>query len=236
MSAHLKWGEIHPRTLLAQLDKTKAHDVYRKEIAWREFYADVLFHNPHTEKGYYSAIFEKMQYDKPGKNYQAWCEGRTGFPFVDAAMRQLLREGYMHNRARMVVASFLTKDLGIDWRVGARHFLEWLTDGDLARGFYVEPTVVSVPAGHRLYRDELFAPLTAVCPVDSLDEALRLANMRYEAGYSGFLEVLDAQRTLNLTQLAWIRNRQSLLSANVDLMKALGGGWYTDNTTPTASR
>ncbi len=132
MSAHLKWGEIHPRTLLADLNKTKAHDVYRKEIAWREFYADVLFHNPHTEKGYYSAIFEKMEYDKPGEKYRAWCEGRTGFPFVDAAMRQLVKEGWMHNRTRMVVASFLVKDLHLEWQYGEKFFREHLVDFDLA--------------------------------------------------------------------------------------------------------
>ena len=132
MSAHLKWGEIHPRTLLAGLNQTKAHDVYRKEIAWREFYADVLFHNPQTEKGYYSSIFEKMRYDKPGAKYQAWCEGKTGYPFVDAAMRQLVKEGWMHNRTRMVVASFLVKDLHLEWQLGEKFFREHLVDFDLA--------------------------------------------------------------------------------------------------------
>lgn len=132
MSAHLKWGEIHPRTLLATLNKTKAHEVFRKEIAWREFYADVLFHNPHTEKGYYSEIFTKMRYDKPGEKYKAWCEGKTGYPFVDAAMRQLVTEGWMHNRTRMVVASFLVKDLHLEWQLGEKFFREHLIDFDLA--------------------------------------------------------------------------------------------------------
>jgi len=132
MSAHLKWGEVHPRTLLLQLNQTKAHEVYRKEIAWREFYADVLFHNPHTDWDYYAGQFSKMKYDEPGEKFKAWCEGKTGFPFVDAAMRQLLIEGWMHNRTRMVVASFLVKDLHIEWQHGAKHFMEHLIDFDMA--------------------------------------------------------------------------------------------------------
>jgi deoxyribodipyrimidine photo-lyase len=132
MSAHLTWGEIHPRTLLAPLGESKAHDVFRKEIAWREFYADVLFHNPHTETDYYAPQFAGMRYDKPGEKFKAWCEGKTGFPFVDAAMRQLLTEGWMHNRTRMVVASFLVKDLHLEWQLGERFFREHLVDYDVA--------------------------------------------------------------------------------------------------------
>ncbi len=132
LSAHLKWGEIHPRTLLADLNKTKAHTVFQKEIAWREFYADVLFHNPHTESDYYADKFKEMRYDKPGKAFKAWCEGKTGYPFVDAAMRQLVKEGWMHNRTRMVVASFLVKDLHIEWQHGADFFMEHLVDFDVA--------------------------------------------------------------------------------------------------------
>jgi len=122
MSAHLKWGEIHPRTLLAPLGDSKAHDVYRKEIAWREFYADVLFNNPTTETDYYAPQFAKMRYDKPGEKFKAWCEG----------MRQLINEGWMHNRTRMVVASFLVKDLHLEWQLGERFFREHLIDYDVA--------------------------------------------------------------------------------------------------------
>ena len=132
MSPHLRWGEIHPRTMLAVLGSKKGHEVYRKEIAWREFYADVLFHNPHTSREYYDIKYKKMRYDKPGKKFEAWCEGKTGFPFVDAAMRQLVREGWMHNRTRMVVASFLVKDLHIEWRYGADIFMKYLIDNDVA--------------------------------------------------------------------------------------------------------
>ena len=132
LSPHLRWGEIHPRTLLANLGNSEAEQTFRKEIAWREFYADVLHHNPHTSRDYYTPRFATMAYDPPGENFAAWCEGRTGFPFVDAAMRQLLREGWMHNRARMVVASFLVKDLHIEWQHGANFFMKYLIDNDVA--------------------------------------------------------------------------------------------------------
>jgi deoxyribodipyrimidine photo-lyase len=132
LSAHLRWGEIHPRTLLAKLGDSKAHDVFRKEIAWREFYADVLHHNPHTTWDYYAPRFKEMRYDEPDSKFKAWCEGKTGYPFVDAAMRQLVQTGWMHNRTRMVVASFLVKDLHLEWQHGARFFGEHLIDFDVA--------------------------------------------------------------------------------------------------------
>ena len=132
LSPHLRWGEIHPRTILAGLSNTQAHQVFRKEIAWREFYADVLHHHPHTSRDYYLSHFAKMQYDPPGEEFQAWCDGRTGYPFVDAAMRQLVKEGWMHNRGRMVVASFLVKDLHIEWQHGANFFMKYLIDSDVA--------------------------------------------------------------------------------------------------------
>jgi deoxyribodipyrimidine photo-lyase len=132
MSTYLKFGEIHPRTLLAGLGESAAHDTFRKEIAWREFYADVLFNNPHTDTDYYAPQFKAMRYDKPGKQFKAWCEGKTGYPFVDAAMRQLALEGWMHNRTRMVVASFLVKDLHLEWQLGERFFADCLVDYDVA--------------------------------------------------------------------------------------------------------
>jgi deoxyribodipyrimidine photo-lyase len=132
MSTYLKFGEIHPRTLLKGLGEDKAHDTFRKEIAWREFYADVLFNNPMTDREYYAPRFAEMRYDKPGAQFKAWCEGTTGYPFVDAAMRQLIKEGWMHNRTRMVVASFLVKDLHLEWQLGERFFAEHLVDYDVA--------------------------------------------------------------------------------------------------------
>ena len=132
MSTYLKFGEIHPRTLLVNLGESKAHDTFRKEIAWREFYADVLFNNPNTDTEYYAPKFKEMRYDKPGKQFEAWRAGKTGYPFVDAAMRQLVAEGWMHNRTRMVVASFLVKDLHLEWQLGERFFAQHLVDYDVA--------------------------------------------------------------------------------------------------------
>jgi deoxyribodipyrimidine photo-lyase len=132
LSTYLKFGEIHPRTLLADLGESKAHDTFRKEIAWREFYADVLCNNPTTDTEYYAPRFKEMRYDKPEKQFEAWCTGKTGYPFVDAAMRQLVQEGWMHNRTRMVVASFLVKDLHLEWQLGERFFAQHLVDYDVA--------------------------------------------------------------------------------------------------------
>lgn len=134
MSVHLKYGEVHPRQLLADLSGRtgKGASTYRTELAWRDFYADVLHARPDSAREYYKPEFAKMPYDRPGKQLEAWAEGRTGYPIVDAGMRQLRATGWMHNRVRMIVASFLVKDLHVEWQHGARHFLHWLVDGDLA--------------------------------------------------------------------------------------------------------
>ena len=134
MSVHLKWGEIHPRTMLADLGGRRGDGpaAYRRELAFREFYADVLFAHPESAREYLRRELAQMAYDDPRDHLDAWREGRTGYPIVDAGMRQLRGSGWMHNRVRMIVASFLVKDLHVDWRHGARHFLHWLVDGDLA--------------------------------------------------------------------------------------------------------
>jgi len=146
LSAHLKYGEIHPRTMLADLAALagdgrrtagSSADTYRSELAWREFYADVLWHHPRTAREYHRQEYAGMRYDDVTSGegaalLQAWQQGRTGFPMVDAGMRQLQAEGWMHNRLRMVTASFLVKDLHVEWQHGARWFLRWLRDGDLA--------------------------------------------------------------------------------------------------------
>jgi deoxyribodipyrimidine photo-lyase len=134
LSHHLKWGEIHPRTILADQGGRRGDGptTYRSELAWREFYADVLWHHPASARAYYRDEYARMAYDSPDHLVDAWREGRTGYPFVDAGMRQLRTEGWMHNRVRMVVASFLVKDLHVEWQHGARHFMRWLRDADLA--------------------------------------------------------------------------------------------------------
>ncbi len=135
LSHALAFGEIHPRTLLAELAEVPGHDVFRKEIAWREFYADVLWHNPQTTTEYYEPRFAQMRYDegeRADERLAAWQQGKTGYPMVDAGMRQLLATGWMHNRVRMIVASFLVKDLHIEWQHGASWFERHLSDFDPA--------------------------------------------------------------------------------------------------------
>jgi deoxyribodipyrimidine photo-lyase len=135
LSHALAHGEIHPRTLLSDLRDTPGHNVFRKEIAWREFYADVLFRNPHTLNDYYVPRFSQMRYDtgkQAEQKLERWKQGTTGFPMVDAGMRQLANEGWMHNRVRMIVASFLVKDLHLEWQVGAEWFENCLSDFDPA--------------------------------------------------------------------------------------------------------
>lgn len=140
LSVHLKYGEIHPRTILAELadHPAAAGEGARRfvtELAWREFYADVLWHRPRSAWRDLRDSLEGMHYDRGPEVeelVEAWRRGRTGYPFVDAGMRQLLAEGWMHNRVRMVTASFLVKDLHVWWPVGARHFLDRLVDGDIA--------------------------------------------------------------------------------------------------------
>ncbi len=137
LSPYLRWGAIHPRTMLADLagKRSEGAQALRSELCWREFHADVLWNRPETARQNYDRRFDGMRYDT-GKTaremFALWCEGRTGYPIVDAGMRQLLAEGWMHNRVRMIVASFLVKDLHLPWWWGARHFMKHLVDGDLA--------------------------------------------------------------------------------------------------------
>ncbi|ONI78658.1 deoxyribodipyrimidine photolyase [Actinosynnema sp. ALI-1.44] len=128
MSPYLRWGCVHPRTLLDDLTPGP----YRNELVWREFYADVLWHKPDSARRNLDRRFDKIELDDDRDAFDAWCQGVTGFPIVDAGMRQLLELGWMHNRVRMIVASFLVKDLHLPWWWGARHFMKHLVDGDLA--------------------------------------------------------------------------------------------------------
>ena len=136
LSAALRWGTVHPRTLLADLQPGEpGHDTFASELAWREFYADVLFRRPETAWQNLDRRMDAMPVDDDAaaeRRFGRWAAGRTGYPFVDAGMRQLLGTGWMHNRVRMVVASFLVKDLHLPWQWGARHFMRHLADGDLA--------------------------------------------------------------------------------------------------------
>ncbi|MBN9100831.1 MULTISPECIES: deoxyribodipyrimidine photo-lyase [unclassified Pseudonocardia] len=137
MSPYLKYGLIHPRTMLADLasKRSESAQTYTTEIAWREFYADILFQRPDSARENYDRSFDALPLASGAAArvaFDAWCEGRTGFPIVDAGMRQLREQAWMHNRVRMIVASFLVKDLHLPWWWGARHFMRLLVDGDLA--------------------------------------------------------------------------------------------------------
>ncbi len=137
MSVYLKYGNIHPRTMLEDLSKIKSQGAaeYRKQLGWRDFYADILFQRPDSARENYDKKYDKIELDTSDHAYElfdAWKHGRTGFPMVDAGMRQLNTEKWMHNRVRMIVASFLVKDLHLPWWWGARYFMQHLVDGDLA--------------------------------------------------------------------------------------------------------
>lgn len=130
LSPYLKVGAIHPRTLLAGLGGDPGHERFRTELAWREFYADVLFRTPAS--AWQDLRQLNIDYDESAESFKAWAQGRTGFPIIDAGMRQLAATGWMHNRVRMITASFFVKDLHLWWPQGARFFLDALIDGDLA--------------------------------------------------------------------------------------------------------
>ncbi|MEE2852057.1 MAG: deoxyribodipyrimidine photo-lyase [Actinomycetota bacterium] len=136
MSAHLKFGAIHPRTLVAGLDlRGDGAQAFLRELAFRDFYADVLHHWPASSWRNWNSDFDGIQTDtgaEAKRRFEAWKAGETGFPFVDAGMRQLRDTGFMHNRVRMIVASFLVKDLHLPWQWGAEWFLDQLVDGDMA--------------------------------------------------------------------------------------------------------
>jgi deoxyribodipyrimidine photo-lyase len=102
------------------------------ELIWREFYVSILHHFPEVRQGNFRAEYDHLRWENDEGAFDAWCRGQTGYPVVDAAMRQLVQTGWMHNRGRMIVASFLVKDLLIDWRWGERHFMQHLVDGDPA--------------------------------------------------------------------------------------------------------
>lgn len=136
MSAYLHFGNIHPRTLAADLtSKADGPAAYLRELAFRDFYATVLAEWPRSVWWNFNSDFDAIEVDEDKEakaHFEAWKDGRTGFPIVDAGMRQLRESGFMHNRVRMITASFLVKDLHLPWQWGARWFLEQLLDGDMA--------------------------------------------------------------------------------------------------------
>lgn len=137
LSPYFKNGTITGSQVISELelDKPKLSDgeeKYLKEIIWREFYYHILWHFPQVETTAFLEKFRNLKWENNEKYFEAWKKGLTGYPIVDAGMRQLAETGWMHNRVRMIVASFLTKDLLIDWKWGEKYFMEMLLDGDLA--------------------------------------------------------------------------------------------------------
>jgi deoxyribodipyrimidine photo-lyase len=132
LSPYLHFGCLSPLEVLRVVahHQGEGPDAFVRQLCWRDFYAQILADRPDAAWSDYVDRGDRWRDDPEAE--RAWKEGRTGYPVVDAAMRQLQAEGFVHNRARMVVASFLTKDLALDWRIGARHFLDLLVDGDLA--------------------------------------------------------------------------------------------------------
>ena len=129
MSLHLRFGTISIRELAR---KAQQNEKYFNELIWRDFYQMIIFHFPNSATDAFKEKYDQIPWINNKEHFQAWCEGKTGYPIVDAGMRELKETGFMHNRIRMVVASFLTKHLLIDWRWGEAYFAEKLLDYELA--------------------------------------------------------------------------------------------------------
>jgi deoxyribodipyrimidine photo-lyase len=142
LSPYLRFGMLSARQALAaakQAEQMARGELARRgvetwinELIWREFYVAILFHFPFVRQEAFRPALRGIPWINDPEDFAAWSEGRTGYPVVDAAMRQLVQTGWMHNRARMITASFLTKDLLVDWRWGERYFMQHLVDGDPA--------------------------------------------------------------------------------------------------------
>ena len=133
LSPYLHFGCLSPREIESRLPRGKGPDAFRRQLCWRDFHHHVLLNFPGNAHHEFQERYRgELSWNDDEEALRAWCDGRTGYPLVDAGMRQLRREGWMHNRARLVVGSFLTKDLGIDWRAGERWFMRLLIDGDQA--------------------------------------------------------------------------------------------------------
>lgn len=130
LGIHFRFGTLSVREKAAAA--AVLNETYLSELIWRDFYAMILYHFPHVEKEAFRREYDQIEWENDEKKFKAWCDGKTGYPMVDAGMRELKTTGYMHNRVRMVTASFLTKHLLIDWRWGESWFAQHLLDFDLA--------------------------------------------------------------------------------------------------------
>ena len=130
LGLHLRFGTISIRLLAQKAFET--NETFLNELIWRDFYMQILWHFPQVKEHAFKPAYDKIKWRNDEKEFAAWCKGQTGYPIVDAGMRELNTTGFMHNRVRMIVASFLTKHLLIDWRWGAAYFAEKLLDFDLS--------------------------------------------------------------------------------------------------------
>ncbi len=130
LSVHLRFGTVSIRALAKQA--LVLNETWLNELIWRDFYMTILYHFPHAAKNSFKPQYDRIVWRNNETEFKAWCEGKTGFPIVDAGMRELNNTGFMHNRVRMIVASFLVKDLLIDWRWGEAYFAQKLLDFDLS--------------------------------------------------------------------------------------------------------
>jgi len=130
LSVHLRFGTVSIRALAKQA--LVLNETWLNELIWRDFYMMILYHFPHASKNAFKPQYDRIEWRNNESEFKAWCEGKTGFPIVDAGMRELNATGFMHNRVRMIVASFLVKDLLIDWRWGEAYFAQKLLDFDLS--------------------------------------------------------------------------------------------------------
>ncbi len=161
LSPYLRFGCLSPRAIEHDLPGGSGAEAFRRQLCWRDFYQHVLVHHPgNSHQEYQERYRGTLRWAGDDQMFTAWAQGQTGFPLVDAGMRQLLREGWMHNRVRLLVGSFLTKDLGIDWRRGESWFMRLLLDGDQASNNGNWQWIASVgvdpqPAFRRIYNPAL---------------------------------------------------------------------------------
>ncbi len=208
LSADLKFGTLSPRRVIERVgDATKGREAFVRQICWRDFYMQVMFYFPHTKTRALRPEYDLIWWRNDVEAFAAWKDGRTGYPIVDAGMRQLLAEGWMHNRVRMITASFLVKDLLIDWRWGEQHFRRLLVDGDVAQNVGNWQWVAGTGADAAPYF-RIFNPVTQSKKFDPDGEYIRryvpelaeVGNAHIHAPWEcGPLELLAAGVTLGST-------------------------------------
>jgi deoxyribodipyrimidine photo-lyase len=232
ISVHLRCGTIGIRTVYAKIraaredgspEDQRNSDVWLNELIWREFYLQVLANFPHVMKGAWRPEYDRLQWSGSDDAFEAWCAGLTGYPIVDAAMRCLNATGFLHNRLRMIVAMFLTKDLLVDWRKGERYFMQQLVDGDMAAnnggwqwsagtGTDAAPyfrIFNPVTQGERCDPDGVFVrqwvPELAALPSDSIHQPWKSPLLASAAKYPSRLVIHEEQRLKCLAMFKAIR-------------------------------